>query len=134
VPLQNQSQAGTPAPARQPALPVSFGGCFGWLHPAAGRRAVVICGPDGYEALCVHRPLGRFAAALAEAGLPALRFDYPGTGDSAGDEGDPKFIRGALDSILAAVKLVRDQPGIDQVALVGLRFGATLRLREKVTA
>jgi len=126
VPLPSEVETGTPAALSQRALPISFGGCFGWLHPAAGRRAVIICGPDGYEALCVHRPLGRFAAALAEAGLPALRFDYPGTGDSSGDEGDPRFIRGALDSILAAVKLMRDQPGIEEIALVGLRFGAAL--------
>lgn len=126
MPFQSEVEAGTSALANHHALPISFDGCFGWFHPAAGRRAVVICGPDGYEALCVHRPLGQFAAALAEAGLPALRFDYPGTGDSAGDDGDPRFISAALDSIVAAVKLMRDQPGVDQVALVGLRFGATL--------
>jgi alpha/beta superfamily hydrolase len=125
VALQNQFEVAT-ASAHPPALPISFGGCFGWLHPAAGRRAVVICGPNGYEALCVHRSLGQFAAALAAAGLTALRFDYPGTGDSAGDDSDPHMMRGALDAIAAAVTLLRSQTGIEQVALIGLRFGAVL--------
>jgi dienelactone hydrolase len=108
------------------AVPVVFSGCFGWMHPAGGRRAVVLCGPNGYEALCCHRPWGQFAAALAVAGLPVLRFDYPSSGDSAGADTEPAILRRAIDAILEAVNLMRRQPGVAEVALVGLRFGAVL--------
>src|SRR5208337_1594509 len=60
---------------------------FGWLHrPYAGITAntgLVICNPFGYEAICSHRSVRTFAEAAAALGVPALRFDYLGTGDSA---------------------------------------------------
>ncbi len=108
------------------AIALAFEGCHGWLHPAAGRRAVVLCGPIGYEAICCHRPWAVFAAALADAGLPTLRFDYPGCGDSRGDGTDPGLLHDAVAAIRAAVALMRGQAGIEEVALVGLRFGALL--------
>lgn len=106
--------------------PVLFEGCFGWLHPAAGRRGVVLCAPYGAEALATHRPWRAFAQALAEAGLPVLRFDYPGTGNSAGDEGDPARLQAWLAGIRAAAGHLRAVAGVEEVALVGLRFGGLL--------
>ena len=70
-------------------IPVVFDGCFGWLHPAAGNRGVVLCAPHGYEELCVHRQWASLAERLAAAGLPTLRFDYRGTGNSVGDDEEP---------------------------------------------
>ena len=32
-------------------MPVVFEGCAGWLHPAAGKRGVIICAAQGYEEL-----------------------------------------------------------------------------------
>src|ERR1700723_2201177 len=59
---------------------------FGWLHtpvgPSVAAVGMVICNPFGYEAICAHRSLRAFAQAAAEMGIPALRFDYLGTGDS----------------------------------------------------
>src|SRR5579862_9097664 len=59
---------------------------FGWLHwPHETRGAdlgLVICKPFGYEAICAHRSLKTFADAAAATGIPALRFDYTGTGNS----------------------------------------------------
>jgi pimeloyl-ACP methyl ester carboxylesterase len=111
-------------------LPVYFGRCFGFLHQtdraASSGRGVVLCGPNGYEALCVNRPWGRFAAALAGAGLPTLRFDYPGSGDAPEADEDPERVRAWLDGIREAVAFLRRQTGVTEVALVGLRFGATL--------
>ena len=46
-------------------IPVVFDGCFGWLHPAAGNRGVVLCAPHGYEELCVHRQWAALAERLA---------------------------------------------------------------------
>src|SRR5208282_6426264 len=59
---------------------------FGWLHWPRGvpmaSVGVVICNPFGYEAICGHRSMRAFAEAAASVGVPALRFDYLGTGDS----------------------------------------------------
>ncbi|MBK3733395.1 alpha/beta fold hydrolase [Azospirillum brasilense] len=109
-----------------PAAPVLFEGCFGWLHSAAGRRGVVLCAPYGSEALATHRPWRGFAQALAAAGLPVLRFDYPGTGNSAGDEDDPARLEAWLDGIRAAAAHLRAVAGVEEVALVGLRLGGLL--------
>ncbi|WP_322068599.1 alpha/beta hydrolase [Paraburkholderia bannensis] len=106
--------------------PVVFEGAFGWLHPADGRTGVVLCNPFGYDALCTHRGWRKLAERLAAAGLPTLRFDYPGTGDAAGMEDDPGRVEAWLDSIGAAVRHLRAWTGVTRVALVGLRLGATL--------
>ena len=106
--------------------PVVFKGCTGWLHPAAGNRGVIICAAQGYEELCTHRPMRGLAERFAAAGLPTLRFDYPGIGDSTGDERDPARVRAWLDSIRAAANYLRGRVGVEEIAIVGLRIGATL--------
>lgn len=106
--------------------PVVFEGCAGWLHPAAGNRGVIICAAQGYEELCTHRPMRGLAERFATAGMPTLRFDYPGTGDSTGDEHDPARVRAWLDSIRAAANYLRGRVGVEEIAIVGLRIGATL--------
>ena len=62
---------------------------FGVYTPAhaAGRpaRGVVLCHPWGQEYLHAHRSLRKLGDLLAAAGFDVLRFDYFGTGDSAGD-------------------------------------------------
>lgn len=106
--------------------PIYFGNCFGWLHPASSRRGVVLCGPHGYEYQSVHRSWRSLAIQLAAAGLSTLRFDYPGTGDSSGDDADPGRLAAWLDSIRSAVQYLKAQTGVEEIALVGLRLGALL--------
>lgn len=106
--------------------PVVFDGCFGWLHPAQGLRGVVLCGPYGYEELCAHRAWKSFAEGLAAAGLPTLRFDYPGSGDSAGDDSEPDRVRAWVDSVKAAVRRLREDTGVTELTLVGYRMGSLL--------
>ncbi|WP_052420916.1 serine aminopeptidase domain-containing protein [Paraburkholderia ferrariae] len=106
--------------------PVVFDGCFGWLHPAQSGTGVVLCNPFGYDALCTHRGWRKLATRLAEAGLPTLRFDYPGTGDAVGFEEDPGRFEAWLAGIEAAVERLRAWTGVERVALVGTRLGATL--------
>ena len=50
---------------------------------------VVIVPPVGYEYWSSHRTLRTLAERLAGQGCCALRFDFDGTGDSAGDQWDP---------------------------------------------
>ncbi|TCZ60833.1 alpha/beta fold hydrolase [Roseicella aquatilis] len=110
-------------------IPVAFGGCRGWFHPSqAGRRTgrgVVLCAPFGFEALGTYRAWRRLAEAFAARGLPTLRFDYPGTGDSAGEEA-PGRLADWLDSIEAASLWLRRQAGVSEIALCGLRLGGAL--------
>lgn len=106
-------------------IPVLFEGCFGWLHPAAGRRGVVLCSPWEGEEPAMHRAWRDLARQLAAAGLPALRYDHPGCGDSAGGEEDPARLRAWIDGVHAATRFLRET-GVAEVALVGLRLGALL--------
>lgn len=106
--------------------PISFGGCFGWLHSAPGNRGVVICGAHGYEELVTHRIWRTQACRFAEAGLPTLRFDYLGTGDSVGADDDAGRVPAWLESVRLAVAALRSHTGVDEVILVGFRLGAML--------
>lgn len=102
---------------------------FGWLHrPAAEARQVgiVLCQPAGYEALCTHRTFRTFAEEAAARGFPALRFDYDGTGDSAGKPTDPDRVAHWLRSIGDAVDALKSLTGVTQVCLFGVRVGASL--------
>lgn len=112
------------------AMPVAFDGCVGWFHaPADGGalgRGVVLCAPFGHEALGTGRGWRIFAEMLAAAGLPTLRFDYPGTGDAAGDDDAPDRLDGWVASIGAAAALLRERADVAEVALCGLRLGADL--------
>src|ERR1051325_66360 len=64
---------------------------FAWLHYPANPsgHGVVLCAPLGYEQVHAHRSFRVLADQLAAAGVTALRFDYHGTGDSAGRDEDP---------------------------------------------
>jgi pimeloyl-ACP methyl ester carboxylesterase len=112
--------------------PVIFDDCFGWLHegqPRAARgvvRGVVLCQPFGREAMWIHKGWRVLADGLAAAGSPTLRFDYAGTGDSAGEAEDGEQLERWLQSIRSAVAYLKRTTGVTQVALCGLRLGATL--------
>jgi len=116
-------QAGFFGPHTRPLL-----GCY---HPpvAGGEPSalgVLLCSPFGCEELSAHRSLRVLAQQLAAAGLPVLRFDMDGCGDSAGSDTDPSRVSSWIASIGAAVDALRRQSGCAQVALVGLRLGALL--------
>ncbi len=105
----------------------------GHYHPpgATGARAlgVVVCNPLGYEAMSAHRSLRHLACKLAEAGFPVLRFDYRGTGDSSEPPEGRHGLSPWVDDIRTAVREMRARSGLDAIAVVGLRFGASLALK-----
>lgn len=109
-------------PAERPLL--------GFFHAAGGpsrrRCAVVLCPPFGHEYTAVYQAYRHLAEQLAAAGFAVLRFDYDGTGDSAGSDADPGRVRSWLASIGAAVDEARVRSGVDEVCLFGLRLGAVL--------
>ena len=89
-------------------------------------RGVVICAPLGYENIIYYRQLGILARRLALAGRSTLRFDWPGCGDSAGDDRQPGLVAAYLASVGSAVDELRAHTGVAAVDLVGLRIGGTL--------
>jgi alpha-beta hydrolase superfamily lysophospholipase len=117
-------------------VPVVFGppdrALVGFYHAAEVSRArataVVLCNPLGFEAMSAHRTYRHLAERLAAHGVATLRFDYDGTGDSSGRSDDPDRMIAWLGSIHVAVREVRARAGVRQVALVGVRFGATLAM------
>jgi hypothetical protein len=64
----------------------------------------------------------RLASGLAEAGIPSLRFDIRGHGESEGRQED-LTISGILNDIRSAVEHVTSETGSRQANLVGASFG-----------
>jgi pimeloyl-ACP methyl ester carboxylesterase len=112
--------------------PVSFGGCFGWLHAtpdrASAETAVLICMPFGYDALPAYCSLRLLADQLADVGYPTLRFDYPGTGDSCDEPVDVAGGHWAAwrRSIDDAATWLRRTTGAERLVICGMRGGALL--------
>lgn len=114
---------------------------FGWYHAPEGRRrneAVVLCHSVGQEYMVAYRMMRVLAERLAADGFAVLRFDWPGTGDSAGDMGDPRCATGSVavwgDALRRAVERARTWSGSGRVSVVGLRGGALLAASETVGA
>ncbi|HSH89004.1 MAG TPA: alpha/beta fold hydrolase, partial [Ramlibacter sp.] len=103
--------------------------CFAWFHapriPARG-VGVVLCRPIGYEAMCTSQTYALLALRMASEGFAVLRFDYPGTGDSSGNDAQPDRVKAWQEGIIRAVAEVRRLGRVSSVALVGVRLGATL--------
>lgn len=102
---------------------------YGVYHPAAraGRHAVLLCYPGVQEYSSAHWAFRRLAAMLARDGHHVLRFDYFGTGDSAGEsaDGNPSLW---IDDVEQAAQELLDQSGARELSLVGMRLGASLAL------
>lgn len=108
---------------------VRIGDCFGWVHQGSGSdRGAILCAATGYEALGTHQSWRVLADRLAAAGLPTLRFDYPGYGDSLDAPRGTNAIEASIESIRQAAEFLRQQAGVSEVALIGLRLGAALAI------
>jgi exosortase A-associated hydrolase 2 len=105
---------------------------FGCYHaPRTGRDrrcGVLLCYPMGEEYIRFHRACRLLAARLSEAGFAALRFDYYGCGDSAGELEQASMDRWRADIQTALVEL-RRRCGRARICLIGLRLGATLSMQ-----
>jgi exosortase A-associated hydrolase 1 len=89
---------------------------------SAARGVLIVVGGPQYRAGS-HRQFTLLARSLAARGVPAMRFDYRGMGDSEGAQRDflavQADLRAAIGHFLASV------PGLREVVLWGLCDGAS---------
>jgi pimeloyl-ACP methyl ester carboxylesterase len=110
--------------------PVAFGGCFGWLHepqgPLAGDLAFLVCQSLMKEAMTAYVSVRTLADSVAALGIPALRFDYPGTGDSLdlGPTDLNENLHSWQRSIDDSIDWLRRTTGARRIVLCGFRAGA----------
>lgn len=124
--------------ARAQMRPVTLNGNFGWLHTrphagpdaAGGDVAVLLCAGLSRDALDAHQAWRLLADEFAAAGYPAMRFDYPGIGDSCDIErlgADPVEHWAAWqESVHNAADWLVGATGASRLILCGLRVGATI--------
>ena len=92
---------------------------------AATRGVLVAVGGPQYRAGS-HRQFTLLARDLAAGGVPVLRFDYRGMGDS---EGAPRTFESVSDDLRAAIDaFFKAQPALESVVLWGLCDGACAAL------
>jgi pimeloyl-ACP methyl ester carboxylesterase len=102
---------------------------FGLYHSPSQSEArpfgVLMCQPGPQEYQFSHRAFMTLSVALARRGFHVLRFDWSGTGDSSGNAEDFSLDDWRDDAACAAREL-RAVGGVERVAAVGMRLGATL--------
>jgi alpha/beta superfamily hydrolase len=124
----------TVAPICVTAQPLYFSSgayrVFGWLHLPSGElpapMGLVICNPFGFEAMSAHLSIRAFAEAAADLGIPTLRFDYGGTGDSEDLAPGADQLDAWSQDVTAAVQELQRLTGVERVCLLGFRLGALL--------
>ncbi|OIQ69114.1 alpha/beta hydrolase family protein [mine drainage metagenome] len=99
-----------------------------YLEPRPGTargHAVLLCNPFGQEAIRAHRLYRVLGDRLTAAGFHVLRFDYYGSGDSAGD--DAEFdLDGAIADTAAAGALLLQRSQAQRLSCAGLRLGGNI--------
>lgn len=123
----------TGASKREALTPFYFGPndrLFGVYEAPLGSTAredgVVIAYPVGHEYTRSHKGCRHLARQLNLAGLPVLRFDFFGSGDSLGEENEGDLDRWTED-LNAAIEYMKGR--CRRVGLVGLRLGASLAVK-----
>jgi uncharacterized protein len=103
---------------------------YGVFHPPytstkGPESAALLCYPVGHEYLRSHWAFRMLANSLAKNGVAAFRFDYYGTGDSAGksEEGDFSIW---IENVKSASEELKAMTGLKKVTAIGLRIGCTI--------
>ena len=78
-----------------------------------------------------HWAFRRLSELLVSEGCHVLRFDYFGTGDSAGNCEEARLLNW-VDDICTAYLELKEISGAREITLVGLRFGAVLAAKASV--
>ncbi len=89
---------------------------------------VLVCNAGVHEYTRAHFAVRRLAGLIARQGYHVLRFDWLGTGDSAGDLSDATVERWCEDLQRSAAEL-RELSGVRRISAVGSRLGAAVAAR-----
>jgi hypothetical protein len=100
---------------------------YGVLHGGLCDVGVLMVGPHGQEAVRVHRMLRVLSDRLSRQGLPVLRFDPFGSGDSEGTDEDLNLATWTRDVVAADAQL-RERARCSATIWLGIRLGATAAL------
>lgn len=106
---------------------------YGIIHlpegrPAAKEGVLIAVGGPQYR-IGSHRQFVLLARFLADRGVPVMRFDYHGMGDSEGNAGRPEPCEHVAADLRAAIdKFHEHVPSLSGVTLWGLCDGATAAL------
>lgn len=95
------------------------------FHPGArhdARIGLLIVPPLFHEQLRSRRLLTEIAVRLAASGIPCLRFDYYGSGDSEGG-GEEMDFGSMRDDVEVAADALRSMAGVDRLGALAVRAG-----------
>lgn len=95
---------------------------FGYFYPGAASAgfAVLVCPPFGQEYMRSHWLIRNLSTLLNEGGVPVLRFDYFGHGDSMGLTEEVR-LKDLCDSIVEAAQELKARSGASAIKLVAFR-------------
>lgn len=100
---------------------------YGAFHEpsGSGEHGVVLAYPGPQEYMQLHYSFRLLATQLAREGCAVLRFDWRGTGDSAGEAGNIT-LQHLREDLQLAVQELLDVSGARRVSVVGFRLGANI--------
>jgi len=100
--------------------------------PVSATGVVLLSGTGaGTGTIGRNRMWVKMARRLADSGIPTLRFDYAGFGDSGGEVAGYDLDAPAISALKAAFDLLGSR-GIDEILLVGTCYGARTALAGSV--
>jgi pimeloyl-ACP methyl ester carboxylesterase len=105
---------------------------FATLHDAHGRArdvAAIMCPPFGWEDMCSYRGRLEWASSLAAEGIPVLRIDFPGSGDSAGGPRDRERVRAWTDAVGASARWLSGAYPSRRILAIGIGIGGAIAYR-----
>jgi uncharacterized protein len=115
-----------------PHGPLTLAGCFD-LPKAEGRVPLVIL-LHGFTGWKEEEHLAGLAQSLAKAGIAALRYDAPGSGESSGTFADDYRLSNYLDSVESAINFVSALNFVDtdRMAIWGHSMGGYVAMASAI--
>jgi pimeloyl-ACP methyl ester carboxylesterase len=88
------------------------------------KLGVLVFPPLAHDYVQSYPTLNDLSTKLAVNGIPTLRFDYLGTGDSSGDMNDGDFLSNLDATVNAVIDYFLDATSCDRLCLIGLKPGS----------